>query len=475
MSEWKETTLGDIINFRRGHDLPKTEMKEGKIPVVGSNGIIGFHDISTTKAPCVSIGRSGNVGTPLIINQDCWAHNTTLYIDDFKGNDPYYIFYHLGTLNLKDYGGGSAVPTLNRNHIHPIPTKIPPLPEQKAIAHILGTLDEKIELNRQLNQTLEAMAQALFKSWFVDFDPVIDNAIQAGNEIPEELQARAEKRRRLLAGHVIAPARRGVSKEAPIAIGGPKQSLNVIASEAKQSPDEVGMKQSLKPLLHTNPSLAAQFPASFVLNETLGKWIPEGWEDTDMTQCLDTISKTYKLKEIDEIIFLNTGDIEEGRFLHNHYSKTKGLPGQAKKSIQKGDILYSEIRPKNKRFAYVYFDAKDYVVSTKLMVLRPKNDVDTLFYYQILKSESTLDELQFLAESRSGTFPQITYDNLKAIRFVLPMQKEILDHFSKVLKYNFERSIENQKQIETLTQLRDTLLPELISGRVKVKEELINF
>lgn len=296
--------------------------------------------------------------------------------------------------------------------------------EQKAIAHILGRLDDKIELNRQMNQTLEAMAQALFKSWFVDFDPVLDNALAAGNPIPEELQARVKTRN--------------------------------LASQT-----------------HTKPlpkAIQKLFPNEFEFSDEMDRWIPRGWKDTDMTKCLDTISKTYKLKDIDEIIFLNTGDIEDGRFLHSNYSKTEGLPGQAKKSIQEGDILYSEIRPKNKRFAYVYFDSTDYVVSTKLMVLRPKNEIDPLFYYQILKSESTLTELQFLAESRSGTFPQITYDTLKAIKFVLTDHEGIMNHYTKVLKANFERSIENQKQTEILTQLRDTLLPKLISGELIVPE-----
>lgn len=170
-SEWREVKLGELLNFRRGHDLPKTKMLDGNIPVVGSNGVIGFHNEITTKAPCLTIGRSGNIGNPCYINKDCWAHNTSLYVDDFKGNDPKYLYYLLKTLNLGHYGGGSAVPTLNRNHIHPIETKATiNTAEQKAIAHILSTLDDKIEVNNQINKTLEKMAQAIFKQWFVDFE-----------------------------------------------------------------------------------------------------------------------------------------------------------------------------------------------------------------------------------------------------------------------------------------------------------------
>lgn len=170
-SSWKSSALGELLNFRRGHDLPKTKMKEGPVPVVGSSGIIGFHNEFTTKNPCLTIGRSGNIGNPHILEEDCWAHNTTLYVDDFKGNEPKYLFYLLKTLGLSNYGGGSAVPTLNRNHIHPIVVSYTSSrDEQKNIAHVLSTLDEKIEVNNQISKTLENMAQAIYKHWFVDFE-----------------------------------------------------------------------------------------------------------------------------------------------------------------------------------------------------------------------------------------------------------------------------------------------------------------
>ena len=168
MTNWKTYKLGDILNFRRGHDLPKTEMVNGEIPVAGSNGVIGYHNVSTPIEPCITIGRSGNVGTPYIYAK-CWAHNTVLYVDDFKGNDPLYLYYLLKTIPLASYGGGSAVPTLNRNHIHPIEIKhTPSLAEQRRIAGILGAIDDKIENNRRINDNLEQQAQALYKQWFVD-------------------------------------------------------------------------------------------------------------------------------------------------------------------------------------------------------------------------------------------------------------------------------------------------------------------
>jgi restriction endonuclease S subunit len=175
-SEWQEATLGEIVNFRRGHDLTRKNMNpEGRYPVVGSNGVIGFHDSYTLKGPLLTIGRSGNVGTPYFLEGAGWAHNTTLYVDDFKENEPRFIYYFLQTIPFAQYGGGSAVPTLNRNHIHPLKVIYPKkVSIQKAIAATLSCLDAKIEVNNKIIKNLEQQAQAIFKSWFVDFEPFQD-------------------------------------------------------------------------------------------------------------------------------------------------------------------------------------------------------------------------------------------------------------------------------------------------------------
>lgn len=135
---------------------------------------------------------------------------------------------------------------------------------------------------------------------------------------------------------------------------------------------------------------------------------------------VESISITHSFNR-DELIFLNTSDVLNGKILHTNYSPVKDMPGQAKKSIQQGDILFSEIRPANGRYAYVDFEGKDYVVSTKLMVIRTKQpDVLPKFIYYFLTQRQTTDHLQYLAESRSGTFPQITFDQIAALEINLP-------------------------------------------------------
>lgn len=155
--KWKACTLGDLVTFHRGYDLPKSEMIIGPYPVVGSNGIIGYHNQYTTENPSISIGRSGNVGNPFIYYGKSWSHNTTLYAEQYKNCDPIFIYYLLRTLKLDKYAGGSAVPTLNRNHIHGLPVYVPTTVEdQKKIATFLKIIDDKIKINRRINDNLAA-------------------------------------------------------------------------------------------------------------------------------------------------------------------------------------------------------------------------------------------------------------------------------------------------------------------------------
>ena len=170
---WRDCRLGEVIRLRRGHDLPKRARVPGSFPIVSSSGVIDCHAEPKAPGPGVAIGRYGTLGKVHFVRQDYWPLNTTLYVEDFKGNDPRYVSYLLETVDVQPFSDKAAVPGLNRNHLHQANVRFTSdFDEQRAIASILGTLDDKIELNRRMNKTLESMARALFKSWFVDFDPV---------------------------------------------------------------------------------------------------------------------------------------------------------------------------------------------------------------------------------------------------------------------------------------------------------------
>ncbi|MDH5919834.1 restriction endonuclease subunit S [Vibrio splendidus] len=179
---FKQTPLNEFITLQRGFDLPKGDRVEGDIPVVASTGVGGYHNESKVKAPGVVIGRSGSIGGGQYITDDFWPLNTTLWIKDFKGHDPRYVYYLMRSIDFTKFNVGSGVPTLNRNHLSSLLVNELGVGKEKCIAKYLGDIDDKIDLNTEVNQNFELMAQAIFKSWFVDFDPV---KAKMNNEQPE--------------------------------------------------------------------------------------------------------------------------------------------------------------------------------------------------------------------------------------------------------------------------------------------------
>jgi len=311
MSEWQDMTLGDFVGIQRGHDLTEPQRRIGHVPVMGSAGQNGFHDTALAKGPGIVIGRSGaSFGQVHFSSVDYWPHNTALYVTDFKGNDERFAFYFLKALDFDRYNSGSAQPSLNRNFIYPIPVRIPPLPEQKAIAAVLGALDDKIELNRRMNATLEAMARALFQSWFVDFDPV-----------------RAK---------LDAPA--GLSAEALAKVG-------------------------------LDPATAALFPSSFQ-DSPIGE-IPQSWrvgtlgglvelrtDRVDATPAKD--GKRYIALEDMPSKSIDLSRHQLGSAVNSSIT-----------AFRRGDVLFGSMRPYFHKVGLAFFDG---ITRTTTFVLRPRKD-----------------------------------------------------------------------------------------------------
>jgi type I restriction enzyme S subunit len=170
-SEWKEVKLGEIINLNYGKGLSATKRNPGKIPVYSSAGITGWHDKALIEKNGIVVGRKGTVGTVYYSETPFYCIDTAYYLtEDDTNEDLKYLYYLLNHLPLKKLNTDSAVPGLNRDNAYSQVFRLPPIREQKSIAHILSTLDDKIEVNNQINKTLENMAQAIFKQWFVDFE-----------------------------------------------------------------------------------------------------------------------------------------------------------------------------------------------------------------------------------------------------------------------------------------------------------------
>lgn len=164
---WKKLQFRDFVTLQRGFDLPKSQMKPGEVPVFGSQSVVGFHYEPKVEGPGVITGRSGTLGKVQFTEEPYWPHNTSLWVKDFKGNSPRFVFYKLQTLHLERFNGGVSVPTLNRNVLDTLPVDVPARPVQAAIADILSAYDDLIENNRRRMALLEESARLLYREWFV--------------------------------------------------------------------------------------------------------------------------------------------------------------------------------------------------------------------------------------------------------------------------------------------------------------------
>lgn len=171
--ELKKYKLGECLELQRGYDLTSSQMQGGEVEVVGSNGIIGYHNSERGNSPCITVGRSGSVGKVHYYEQPTWAHNTALFIKDFKGNNPKYLYYLLKNLHLDNIfeKGSSVIPSLDRKLVHSLVVPFhKDINDQRKVVDVLSAIDRKIELNKQINDNLEAMAKQLYDYWFVQFD-----------------------------------------------------------------------------------------------------------------------------------------------------------------------------------------------------------------------------------------------------------------------------------------------------------------
>jgi type I restriction enzyme S subunit len=161
---WMETTIGDQLTLQRGFDITKSQQNKGEVPVVSSGGIKSFHDKAMAKGPGVVIGRKGTLGKVIYLENDYWPHDTTLWVKDFKGNEPRFVYYLFVGLDVKSLDSGAANPALNRNQVHPIEVSWPCVDQQKAIVETLNALQEETRRLTNLYTRKLAALEALKKS-----------------------------------------------------------------------------------------------------------------------------------------------------------------------------------------------------------------------------------------------------------------------------------------------------------------------
>jgi type I restriction enzyme S subunit len=164
MAEWTELELGEVLTFQRGFDLPRQVRNPGPYPVVSSSGVTGWHDEFKVKPPGVVIGRTGSLGSVYWIDEPFWPLNTSLWVKDFKGNDPRFLSYLLQTVAMND-STTAAVPGVNRNHLHKIHVGVPDKRTQRRIGALLSSLDELADISEQRINLLDGITRSIYRHW----------------------------------------------------------------------------------------------------------------------------------------------------------------------------------------------------------------------------------------------------------------------------------------------------------------------
>ena len=166
----KTCTVGDLITLQRGFDITKKDQRDGPFPVVSSGGAKSHHDTAMSKGPGVVIGRKGSIGSVYFVDEDFWPHDTTLWVKDFKGNDPRLVYYLMRGLNLVELDTGAANPSLNRNLVHPLFVNWPGEGDQTTISRQLNEVEEQtVELEKQYSHNLrelDDLRQAILQKAF---------------------------------------------------------------------------------------------------------------------------------------------------------------------------------------------------------------------------------------------------------------------------------------------------------------------
>lgn len=313
--------------------------------------------------------------------------------------------------------------TINLKDVRELLIPVPPIEQKQYIESCLTSLGKKIDLNRQTNQTLESMAQALFKSWFVDFDPVIDNALAAGNEIPEPLAAKATARRAL---------------------------------------QEQGTDKANQP--HTLPDhIRDLFPSSFQFTEELG-WIPEGWGVKPFRSVAQHIKESASAQNIDpNEVYVGLEHIGRKQlFLEN---SGIGSDVESNKSrFQKGDLLFGKLRP---YFHKVALTDTSGICSTDILVFRAEDAA-----YQAFMALTAYRE-DFVAHANacsSGTrMPRANAKDLLEYQVVVPT-RDLAQQLKTTIAPMWEKAHANLLKNSRLSKIRDTLLPKLLSGELRIPE-----
>lgn len=409
VGEWRERQLAELTDNFDGFRVPvkEADRRAGPYPYYGASGVVDHVDKYLFDGEYLLIAEDGenlrtrNTPVAFLARGKFWVNNHAHIVRGNSEADTRFLMYALSSADIGGYLTGSTMPKLTQGNMNRIPVFTPPLPEQGAIAHILGTLDDKIELNRRMNETLEAMARALFKSWFVDFDPV---------------RAKAEGR-------------------------------------------DPGLPQPLADL----------FPDSFEDSE-LGE-IPKGWNIKPIGDLADVTGGTTPNTKVPAYWEGGTHAWATPKDLSRlsvpvlldteRQITDAGLAQIGSGLLPKGTVLLSSRAP----IGYLAVTEIPVAINQGFIAMRPKTGTSNIF---LLLWTSVANE-DILSRANGSTFLEISKANFRPIPLVAP-SANVMRIFGTLARPLYERIIESARESRTLAILRDTLLPRLISGELRLRD-----
>jgi len=442
MNEWRASTWGEEISLEYGKALRDYDTERGKYRVFGSNGPIGWTDKPLASGPGVILGRKGAYRGIEFSREPFFVIDTAYYVVPKREFDMRWLYYAIKHHKLGEIDDGSPIPSTTRSAVYVRDFDVPPLAEQKAIAAVLGALDDKIELNRRMNATLEAIARALFRSWFVDFDPVRANMDRRGQPSPGLRPP--------------SPSGRGAGGEGAKGLG-------------RRDGDEGRFA--------LDPATAALFP-DHLEESPIGKK-PVGWEITTLETALSVLEVggrpkggvggiTSGIPSIGAESIVGIGQFDFGK---TKYVPVEFYEGMKKGHIQSHDVLLykdggrpGEYEPHVSMFGDG-FPFEKCSINEHVYRLRTNERLSQEYLYFWLTSELALAEMR--VKGTGVAIPGLNSTAVRSLTTLVP-PKPIVDAFTKQAAPLVTRILANSKQSRTLATLRDTLLPKLLSGELSV-------
>lgn len=425
MNSYRTSTWGDEISLEYGKSLKGYQNSNGTYQVFGSNGPIGWTDKPLCKGPGIILGRKGAYRGVKFSEQDFYVIDTAYYVVPKTDIDLNWLYYAIKYHKLGEIDDGSPIPSTTRAAVYVREFDIPSKEVQVKMGNILKKIDLKIELNNQINETLESIAQALFKSWFIDFDPVRAKIVAKLEGADPEIAAMC-------------------------VISGKSEA------ELKKMPEDDFAELQ---------ATAALFPDELVESE-LGK-VPKGWFKTDLSILADLNVQSWTKKNCPEkVTYVDLSNTKWGVIQQTEEFIFEKAPSRARRVLKIGDTIVGTVRPANGSYAFI--QRENLTGSTGFAVLSPKHKNYAEFIYIVATDKENIKRLAHLADG--GAYPAVSYDTVLNTPCILPIENKdgVLNLFHKNVKEFYLLSASKFEENNILASIRDTLLPKLLSGELDV-------